>query len=363
MEDRNRYCTPRLILDPVYAMWGRIDLDPCWDPTSIVRALRTFDIRRGQDALKLRWRGRVFLNPPYSGPAPFLRRAAIHYRRGLAETLAIVNVMAGSRYWHQWVWPHATAICFLDGRVAFLVNGKPKKGTRFYDQAVIYYGDDVRRFRQIWSRLGVVVDTPGTLTRGIRGAKVRSMQHDDDENMISAPGLAQLVAPALAIGLYRRISHYTIADLVDMAVPILDDFLAGYHAASAARMASEEEDEDETGANGRDHDSPLYSHDDPTPPTPRKRAKKKAAKKKAPKKSAAKKPATATGGSTTAKLDERVLGILRERATWVASRELMPVIAGANDNQVRKSLARLVERGKIQSQGKTKSKVYIALPA
>ena len=43
--DSDRYFTPQELLDLVLAQWGSIDLDPCWDPESRVKAKKTFDIR------------------------------------------------------------------------------------------------------------------------------------------------------------------------------------------------------------------------------------------------------------------------------------------------------------------------------
>jgi hypothetical protein len=44
--DSDRYFTPAEILNLVLAQWGSIDLDPCWDPESLVQAKQVYDIRQ-----------------------------------------------------------------------------------------------------------------------------------------------------------------------------------------------------------------------------------------------------------------------------------------------------------------------------
>ena len=104
--DSDRYFTSPEILDLVAAQWpDGIDLDPCWDPESIVQAAQVYDIRQGQDGLILPWFGKVFCNPPYSRPEGWLQRAAQHARGGDGEVVALVLAAVGASYWRRLVWP------------------------------------------------------------------------------------------------------------------------------------------------------------------------------------------------------------------------------------------------------------------
>lgn len=64
--DRDTWTTPPIITDAI----GEVDLDPCSNERSTVRARRVFRLDKGQDGLvlaKFVGRGeRVFVNPPYS---------------------------------------------------------------------------------------------------------------------------------------------------------------------------------------------------------------------------------------------------------------------------------------------------------
>jgi hypothetical protein len=380
-KDRDRYCTPLPIGRLMHRQFrGWADLDPCFDPTGLTLARQGYDIRQGQNGLVLPWRGKVWLNPPYSNPAPWLERASLLWRRGLAETVAIVNVQSGAKYWRRWVWGGgAQAVCFLEGRVAFLYDGIPENGNR-HDQAVIYYGPHLAHFRRVWGRQGAVVRPPRPLLTGrsLRSNLARMDTLHDDENEVGEPDLSllQMLGPAIGFTVYSRIKHMTIEEVVNAALPIVEDFINGYQYGQAGPDPDDPTDEDGVtfdvpeGANGRDPDPP------PAPAATRKRkkkAKKKAAKKKSAKKAGKKKKATRKAAAapaatapaaghtqTTKQLDEHVLSLLKAKATWTPSRDLKSLVRGVNDNQLRKSLARLVAAGQAVSEGATKSKVYMA---
>lgn len=140
--DRDSWNTPpQLAADIratfVYATGDGIDLDPCSNPTSMVDAKRA--IMLPDDGLAADWSGNVFVNPPYSKPGPWLKRCAEHAEDG-GNAIALVNVATETNYWHEWVWPHAAAISFTRGRLAFYRNGEPAKGNR-YAQALILYSE------------------------------------------------------------------------------------------------------------------------------------------------------------------------------------------------------------------------------
>lgn len=156
MKESDRYFTSPEILELVLQQFGEVDLDPCWDPDPgcIVQAKQVFDIRRGEDGLSLDWTGKVFLNPPYSEPSPWLARAALHARQG-GEVLAIVNAACGTSYWMRHVWPHCR-VCFLAPRPKFSRPGG-KETWNTNESAVLYYGPNRQRFREVWQGRGQIV--------------------------------------------------------------------------------------------------------------------------------------------------------------------------------------------------------------
>jgi phage N-6-adenine-methyltransferase len=113
----DEWITPRNIVDTL----GPFDLDPCspgdrrpWDTAAKHYALE-------DDGLRQEWEGRVWLNPPYAHAAKWLHRLAEHGRG-----TALIFARTETRLWFDHVWPRATGLLFLKGRIRFCyVNGKP----------------------------------------------------------------------------------------------------------------------------------------------------------------------------------------------------------------------------------------------
>lgn len=153
----DRYFTPPTFLESVHRQWPEgIDLDPCWDPGCVVSATTRYDIRKDQDGLALPWIGKVFCNPPYSEPAPWLAKAARHGETDGGECIVLVNATVGNRPWKNHVYPYAL-ILFLLGRVKFRRFDRDKSSTVFLDSAVLYYGKDRQRFIDVWGSKGTIV--------------------------------------------------------------------------------------------------------------------------------------------------------------------------------------------------------------
>lgn len=107
--DPDTWLTPRFILSEL----GPFDLDPCAaiaNPTWVSLNFLT----KNDDGLRSPWRGRVFMNPPFSNTGPWLLRHADH-RNGISLVPASVE----SGIWKACVWRRATAILLLHGRTRF----------------------------------------------------------------------------------------------------------------------------------------------------------------------------------------------------------------------------------------------------
>lgn len=98
----------------VTAALGPFDLDPCapyqqpdWTGAA---AWWTVD----DDGLNRPWHGLVFVNPPYSDVAPWMRRLAEH-----GNGIALVFARCETAWWFDHVWPHTSGIRFLEGRLTF----------------------------------------------------------------------------------------------------------------------------------------------------------------------------------------------------------------------------------------------------
>jgi phage N-6-adenine-methyltransferase len=105
----DEWLTPPSLIDAL----GPFDLDPCaprlrpWDT-----AARHYTIE--DDGLRHEWSGRVWLNPPYSQAARWLHRLAEH-----GQGTALIFARTETALWFEHVWPRASALLFIRGRLHF----------------------------------------------------------------------------------------------------------------------------------------------------------------------------------------------------------------------------------------------------
>lgn len=107
--DGDTWLTPRWILDRL----GAFDMDPCAadaQPQWVAPA----SFRKNEDGLVQPWRGRVFMNPPFSNTAPWLRKHSEH-----GQGISLVPASVESVVWREIVWPLASAVLLLHGRTRF----------------------------------------------------------------------------------------------------------------------------------------------------------------------------------------------------------------------------------------------------
>jgi len=92
------------------------------------------------DALRQRWTGRVWLNPPYgAGIGDWMRKARLSAEQG-ATVVCLVPSLTDMAWWHDEVLPHAAEIRYIRGRVRFVhEDGYPAISGAFRPHAVIVY--------------------------------------------------------------------------------------------------------------------------------------------------------------------------------------------------------------------------------
>jgi hypothetical protein len=157
--------TPPEILDSVReAFGGQIDLDPCSNDYSMVNARISYSLP-AHDGLVETWDyPTIFVNPPYgSDPNRGTRIAHWFSRIGDAvesgsQVIALVPVATNTSHWKNFVFPIASAICFLyQPRVRFYIGGiEDRKGAPM-SCAVIYYGPNLEDFSDAFRKHGAVV--------------------------------------------------------------------------------------------------------------------------------------------------------------------------------------------------------------
>ena len=74
------------------------------------------------DGLSREWGQVVFMNPPYSNPTPWVKKAYQESQRG-KTVVGLLRGDTSAKWFHDWVLPYAQ-IRFVKGRIKFN-NGKP----------------------------------------------------------------------------------------------------------------------------------------------------------------------------------------------------------------------------------------------
>jgi hypothetical protein len=144
---------------------GEIDLDPCSNQWSIVKATLEYRLPE-HDGLKESWNfARIYVNPPYgldrktgSGIRNWLYRCAYAHKTYGAEVLALVPVATNTGHWKKYVFGKARSICFLyDTRLKFLEDGRDGGKGAPMSCAMLYWGANHERFAEVFHKFGAVV--------------------------------------------------------------------------------------------------------------------------------------------------------------------------------------------------------------
>jgi len=140
---------------------GSIDLDPASSAAAndVVKATTYYTL--DQDGLRLPWRGRLWLNPPYGQPIIewFTAKLAASVTSGEVSA-AIVLVNNGTETaWFHTLASLAQAMCFPEGRLRFW-NPDHKGSTPLQGQVVVYIGPHAAAFVREFHQFGFVLVRP-----------------------------------------------------------------------------------------------------------------------------------------------------------------------------------------------------------
>lgn len=117
----NEWYTPPGIVEAL----GHFDLDPC-SPVTPPYRIADSTYNKETDGLAHDWSGRVFMNPPYSHPLVdrFVDKMVEHN-----NGIALLFDRCDQAMWQDKIFPTATALLFMRGRVKFISeDGKQLQG-------------------------------------------------------------------------------------------------------------------------------------------------------------------------------------------------------------------------------------------
>lgn len=151
----SEWYTPVEYIAAARKVLGAIDLDPasCEIANATVRATKFYSVE--EDGLSKEWRGRVWMNPPYTASlvSQFAEKLAEGVEQGRVTAAIVLVNNATETKWFARLAQVASAFCFPTGRVRFLdPQGNP--GAPLQGQAIIYVGKKPDTFIEQFKAFG-----------------------------------------------------------------------------------------------------------------------------------------------------------------------------------------------------------------
>lgn len=136
-----------------------IDLDPASSAAAnrTVRAARFYGV--DDDGLVQPWKGRVWMNPPYSTGLvdKFVTRLLEHVATADVTAAVVLTNNATDTRWWQSLARSSSAICLVAGRIRFRGPDGAFAGAGLQGQTIAYLGPDRSRFVERFGAFGVVL--------------------------------------------------------------------------------------------------------------------------------------------------------------------------------------------------------------
>lgn len=140
--DRGDWNTPREVVTCLNRLWGRVQLDPCSNPLSIVGAEISVSLEQGGNGLLIPWLPRTYCNPPYGDEIPkWVKKAHQEHQRTLdlglfgVESILLLPARPDTK-WFIFARKTCQVVAFWSGRLTFL-GGKTSAP---FPSALFYYG-------------------------------------------------------------------------------------------------------------------------------------------------------------------------------------------------------------------------------
>lgn len=134
----NEWETPQGLFDDLNKEFN-FTLDPC--ATSLNAKCEKYYTKR-ENGLQQSWAGEVvFMNPPYGGNTGKWIEKAWHESLHGAIVVCLIVSSTDRSYWHDYIFPHASEIRWLRGRLKFVTA----KSTAPFASAIVIFGGLLHR--------------------------------------------------------------------------------------------------------------------------------------------------------------------------------------------------------------------------
>ena len=147
----DEWYTPPKYIEAAREVLGTIDLDPASNDFANQTVKASTYFTEEINGLEQEWFGNVWMNPPYS-TALLTKFADKLVESDISQAIVLVN-NATETAWFEKMISKASAILFHKGRIRF-VKRDGEHGAPLQGQAFIYYGDNPKRFLEVFSQFG-----------------------------------------------------------------------------------------------------------------------------------------------------------------------------------------------------------------
>lgn len=150
--------TPPVYIESAVEVMGKIDLDPASNEMAQLTVNADHFYTVENDGLTKEWRGKVWMNPPYTARVinVFISKLVSHYVAGeVTEAIVLTNNNTDTSWFHEAA-NNASAVCFTSGRINFLKRDGSKSSPT-NGQSFIYFGKNIDLFKTVFSKHGLVM--------------------------------------------------------------------------------------------------------------------------------------------------------------------------------------------------------------
>lgn len=162
-DSSNEWGTPREIYGPFGNIFDGFDLDPCSgaEPQPIGETRYT----KEDDGLSQEWFGDVWVNPPYSDPGSWLKKAVSeHNQDNTDRILMLLPARTNTNYFTKYV-EQADLLCFVDHKVKFLKDGKKAPDYLPSPVSFVYFGEVDDDIKETLNEFGMVFNIDNDMVR------------------------------------------------------------------------------------------------------------------------------------------------------------------------------------------------------